>query len=154
MKNNYWKENKKVFVNSKLPNCSANNYYKPQINKVASHIDYEDDFFVPEYSNSYGANIYSNVPENLLKINNLQTSIVDCGFSIKLPVGYKICFSLESDLSNKGLFISGHSEIDHEKESRIKIFLFNVGDMVTIKHKQKLGLIWAEPIYYFEWTKL
>lgn len=153
MQNNYWNENKKIFVNSKLPNCSANDYYKPNIQKIPTEIFCEDDYFIPTYSETSESDIYLNIPEGRIRISNLGVASVDCGFYIKIPVGYRICFSLSKNWSDKGLFISGSSNIESNEKSRVKINLINFGDMVVMSHKEKLGTIRIEPAYFFEWVK-
>jgi dUTPase len=153
MKNNYWKENKKNFVNSKLPVCSANNYYKPNIQKISTEIFSDDDAFVPVYSNSFEADFYINIYESKISINNLGVATVDCGFSVKIPMGYKMCFSLDENWSSKGLFISGHGNIEPNEKSRVKINLINFGNMIVMNHGEKLGTTWIEPVYFFEWIK-
>jgi hypothetical protein len=154
MQNNYWKENKKIFVNSKLPNCPADNYYKPQIEKINVEISSDEDDFVPAYIDSNSASIYANIPNKLLKISKSDYVLIDCGFSIKTPIGYKVSFSLDSVFSNKGLILTSTPDQTHNEQFRINLGVLNLGDAVTVEHKQKIGLIWIDPVYYFEWTEI
>lgn len=150
MHENYWKEDKKVIVESKLPNCSADKYFCPEINKIKTEIFCDDSYFLPNYSGSHGANIYANLTEDFVKINNFGTILIDCGFSIKIPAGYKVCSSLNEHLSSKGLFINDNCKSN--EKSKFKINLINLGEsQVTIHHKENLGILWIEPIYYFDW---
>lgn len=157
MNDNYWSEKNKVKVSSKLPQCSANNYYKPNITSVLTKISIDEEYFLPKYSNSNSssADLFANIPEKeSIGICSFGTEIIDCGFSIQIENGYKACISIDSYWCDKGLIIMGSNQIDPQDDCRIKINVMNIGKKIlVVSHKDKIGKIWIEPIYFFEWTK-
>ena len=155
---NYWVDDKnKIKAKAKIPGCSAANYYCPPINKISTDINFEDDFFIPKYSKgSSCADIFTFLPDDNKKSIGICKSgqfTIDCGFSIKIANGYKACFSLDDSLLNKGLIINGFNQIDStENHTRVKINVLNIGEKILIlSHKDKVGKIWIEPIYFFDW---
>jgi len=155
---NYWVDTKnKNKAKAKIPGCSAANYYCPPVNKVSTNINFEDDFFIPKYAkDSSCADIFAFLPKNNKSSIGIGTSgqfTIDCGFSIKIASGYKACFSLDASLLNKGLIINGFNQIDSTQDySRVNINVLNIGEKILIlSHKDKVGKIWIEPIYFFDW---
>jgi dUTPase len=152
---NYWVENK-IKVNSKLPNCSANSYYQPLLNKVSTKIEFDEEFFMPKYQDkdSACADVYANCKDKRqIAISHLGALSLDCGFSIQISNGYKIRFELDSFWSNKGLILSETNCACSGNSTRIKLGLLNIGEkQIIINHKDKIAKIWIEPVYFFEWT--
>ena len=155
---NNWVDTKnKIKAKAKIPGCSAANYYCPPISKISTNINFEDDFFIPKYSkDSSCADLFVYMPENnknSIGIGKSGQFTVDCGFSLKIAGGYKACFSLDSSLLNKGLIINGFNQIDSTNDNtRVKINVLNIGEKILIlNYKDKVGKIWIEPIYFFDW---
>jgi|LakMenEpi03Aug12_release.lakeMendotaPanAssembly.Ray.scaffolds.fasta_scaffold205933_3 dUTPase len=149
MKNiNYWSENKKNNnVVTKLPNCAAKDYYSPSINKILTKIVPDNPDFVPVYNDYHKADIKANTLEQI-KIHKGGHSVIDCGFSLEVPLGYKICASTNLDNIKKGIFIR---DVINEN-NRIKILIINNGqDTLLINNKDVIGQIYIEPVYFFEW---
>ena len=145
---NYWTEDKKNNVNSKLPYCAAKDYYTPHINKIATKITPDSGEFIPIYSESSKADIRANTYGKQIQINKNGYSIIDCGFSIEIPAGYKISICTTCELLKQGVFL--RDMIDENK--RIKVLVINNGnESFIIEHKDLIGQIFIEPIYYFEW---
>lgn len=156
-KNNYWSEKKEsIRVNCKLPDCSASKYYKPEINSVFTKIESDDIYFIPKYENSTSscADIFANIPDKSCSaVAQFSHCLIDCGFSIKISSGYKICFELDPLWSNKGLMLVGSSYIDPDILQRLKLNVLNLGqNQIIINNKDKIGKIWIEPIYFFDWN--
>jgi len=142
MKNEYWAtKSSSIQVSSKLPASPATGYSRPEINKVAVSIDFDDEDFVPIYSEGSSADVLANLPSGDLVLPHGGSEIVDCGISLKMPAGYKVCASS----SIPGVFLSLMDA------KRIKLNAFNAGEKVILRHKQKIAKIWIEPVYFFEW---
>lgn len=151
---NYWKEDKnKSNVNAKLPGCSAKNYYNPSINKIISNIKFEDEFFVPKYSDKSTADVHvclENESSKYLFTNC--PALIDCGFSVSVPSGYKIVFALDAKFLST-LIVCGSNYIDSNEETRFKINVLNISEkLLTLNNKDKIGKIWIEPVYLFDWN--
>lgn len=147
---NFWKESPKAQVSSKLPKSPTDNYKEPNLIRVLTDIKFDDEYFIPKYSNnSTRAEIYACVPNESMMINQYGMCVVDCGFSIKIMEGYRACFCLDSNLS--GLVINGSNHIEPNEICRVKITVVNVGEKIVIKNKQTIGKIWIEPVYFFDW---
>ncbi len=152
---NYWKEENKNKANSKLPSCSAKDYYQPILNKVSTKIKAEDSYFLPKYcsSNSIYADIFVNHFDRSFAIQHLGVCDIDCGFSIEISKGYKICVELDPIWMSKGLVIVSEKSFFPNDLDKIKITVYNMGNkQVVINHKDKIARIWVEPVYFFEWT--
>lgn len=133
----------KIFVSSKLPKSPALGYVKPEIKKVAIKISSDHEDFIPTYSeDKNAADLFLNTPKELIFPKGSQ-EIIDCGFSLEVPAGYKVCVS--SVISS--VFIT---LID---SSRIKVNAINFGEEIILQYKQKIGKIWVEPVYFFDWIK-
>ena len=142
MKNEYWSsKGSAAHVSSKLPSSPATGYSRPEINKVAVSIEFDDEDFAPNYSEGSSADIFANLPSGDLFLTPGASEVVDCGVSLKIPAGYRICVSS----SIPGTFFN---LIDSK---RLKLNVFNAGEKATLRHKQNIGKIWIEPVYFFEW---
>jgi hypothetical protein len=143
MKNEYWSnENKnKIYVSSKLPPNSAVGYVKPELKKVATKIKADNNEFIPTYSSKNEADLFINLPSETLLMTTGSSEVIDCGFELEIPNGYKLCVSSQIC----GLFLN---LIDSK---RIKVNASNFGKKLILKHKQVIGKIWIEPVYFFDW---
>lgn len=144
MKNNHWaSERTGAFVTSRLPRSPAQDYVRPEMNRIATTIKGEDDFF-PKNTDSEGrSEIFAKIPEGDLKIGTGGSAVVDCGFDFSLPPGYRISVS---SLVH-GLFLS---ILDSK---RLKVFVFNLSEELVLHDRQMIGKIWIEPIYFFYWIR-
>lgn len=150
MNNNYWssKENKPV-VFSKLQPSPAKGYVSPEIKKIATKINCEDEDFIPRYNskNNYAdllINLKNNSEDSFkdLKLTYGSLETVDCGIEIEIPSGYKI----RAESSVPGIFLT------LQESKRIKVNLVSFcKEEVILHHKQVIGKLWIEPIYFFEW---
>lgn len=147
---NYWTDNKKRNnVNSKLPNCAAKNYFVPTFNKILTEIKPDDEDFVPIYcDNNSKADIKANLPEDQITLYAGGHAVIDCGFYVEVPSGYKLSVCTKSNYLHKGIFIK---DIINDN-GRIKVLIINNNEKtITIKHKDIIGEISIEPVYFFEW---
>lgn len=143
MKNDNWSVSEsRVKVSSRLPPCPATSFTAPEIKSVAIEIDADDHDFIPTYpSGENAADLLANIPNGEVSLSSGSSEIVDCGFSMKIPAGYKC--SVSSVIPN--LFMNF---LDSD---RVEVRAFNAGDETVLHHKQIIGKIWVEPVYLFEW---
>lgn len=134
----------KACVVPKIPKSQALEYVSPDIKKVAVIISSDEPEFIPAYSSDKNtADLLANIPDQRLVLSKDSSAVVDCGFSVEIPIGYKICVS--SSLS--GVFLN---LIDDKK---LKVNIMNFGQKLILQHKQKIGKIWIEPVYFFDWIQ-
>lgn len=141
MKNCSWSsEDPRVFVSSRLPKSPATDYVSPEVNRVAASIKCEDDFFAPKSSCDDGkAEIFANIDSGGVELGHGSSAVIDCGFEMELPPGYRISVSSSID----SLFLS------LADSKRIKVSVFNAGDQYVLQDRQAIGKIWIEPVYFF-----
>lgn len=138
----YWSSNESlVRVSSKLPSTPAMGYIKPDLRKVAVEILSDEEDFIPKYSDNNTADLFASLKNGDLRLATGSSDLVDCGFSIEIPAGYRIC--VESCISNVFLNLI--------ESNRIKVNIFNFGKELILQNKKKIGKIWIEPVYFFEW---
>jgi len=145
---NYWSDEKeKIDVSCKLPSCLAKDYFVPSINKILTKIKPDHQDFVPKYSDSSCADIVANTPEGLV-LAQKTSALIDCGFFIEKPIGYKIRIITNINLAQKGFYLEDHCV----ETGRVEITAFNNGqESIFINHKQVIGQMYIEPVYLFEW---
>jgi hypothetical protein len=139
VKNNVWStENPRAFVSSALPKSPAKGYVQTEVNKIALTMTADDDFFLPRCSSDGKAEIFASLPGEK-RLGNGEVSVIDCGFEISIPAGYRL--SVSSCVS--GLFLS---LLD---ANRIKVSAFNASRECVLHDRQHIGKIWIEPVYFF-----
>lgn len=140
MKNTNWSsEDRRVFATARLPKSPAMDYVRPEIRKVAIDAHADDPFFLPRCSSSDGtAEIFANIAESI-ELEHGAMAVVDCGFEMTLPAGYRISARGASDR----LFVS------LADTKRIKVSIFNAGDKCVLHNSQPIAKIWIEPVYFF-----
>lgn len=132
----------RVYVSSRLPKSPAIGYHEPDLKIISVHISADEEEFIPVYSEDKTcADLLVNLPNRDLILPFGSSEIVDCGFNVEVPPGYRICVS--SFISNIFLNL-----ID---STRIKVNVLNLGKELILQHKQKIGKIWIEPVYFFDW---
>lgn len=144
MKNDNWSASeRKVHVSSRLPPCPATDFVAPDIKRVATEIKADSEEFVPEYGPGENAAVLlANIPSGFVSFSSGSSETIDCGFSIKVPAGYKVV--AQSDIPSL-FFKLADSE-------RLKVNAFNTtSSKLVLAHKQAIGRIWIEPVYLFEW---
>lgn len=129
--------------------------------KVLAKIVADDPMFVPKYQTDGSAccDLVANVPMNSNNVRQLTivhrgTVLVDCGFSMEVPPGYKANIMARSGWATKGLIVTnGPGQIDSDYRNRIKVIVTNVGaqNPVVIQHGERIAQMSIEPVYMFEW---
>lgn len=152
-----WFEEKKNLATAMLPPNPTDNYSVFIKNNIKTKIKADHDDFIPKYQTegSACADLFVNLDNNFLSLLPNDSYLIDCGFSMELPIGYKACISARSGWASKGLIINNApGQIDSDYRGRIKICVTNISDKVlVIENKDRIGQIWIEPVYFFQWEK-
>ena len=131
-------------VAPKAPSTPARNYSRPHISKVAVALEVDELHFSPESTSGDGSAVaFANIPSGSIVLPHGGTAVVDCGFSMTIPPGYRTRVS--SAVS--GLVV----EVVESK--RFKVTVINVGSEAILEDRGAIARLWIEPIYFFEWTK-
>jgi hypothetical protein len=140
MKNCNWStEDPKAFVSSRLPKSPAMDYVRPEIRRVAASISADEEFFMPKCSASDGrAEVFANIPGDI-ELEHGAMTVVDCGFEMTLPAGYRI--------SARG--VSGGLFVSLADSKRVKISVFNGGEKCVLQDRSPIAKICIEPVYFF-----
>lgn len=143
MRNDGWKVEKQgPTVAPKIASTPAKNYSRPEISKVSVFLEVDSPEFAPSSNGLDGsALIFANIPDGTLVLPRGGTKVVDCGFTVSVPAGYRCRVS--SNL---------HGVILEAVDSkRFKVNVINLGDETTLNNRDAIGRLWVEPVYFFEW---
>jgi dUTPase len=135
----------------------AAEYSVPNILNIATNISVEEDIFVPVYKDSNMADVRVVVPAlnhqgvQAVRLNHRTVQVLDCGFNIKVPEGFRVKAEAKKAWANRGLFVS-HCYVEND---RLKLMITNIGQEtpLVVSHKESIAQIWLEPIYFFEFNK-
>lgn len=154
---------KKGTIRSVMPRSPLKDLEMPQLKKVATEIVADDPKYIP-VSNDKNVSVVDLIanlePDHTggkrLALSHRATVVIDCGFSIKLPISYRALVKAQPDWASKGLIITdGPSMIGPNNTTRVKVTVTNVGkEIVVINDGDKIAQMWVEPSYAFEWITL
>lgn len=129
--------------------------------KVLCKILVDDPMFLPQYQTDGSANcdLVANIPQNANGVKQITvvhrgTVLIDCGFSIEVPPGYKANVMARSGWATKGLIVTnGIGQIDSDYRGRVKVIVTNVGaqNPVVIQHGERIAQMSIDPVYTFNW---
>jgi hypothetical protein len=126
----------------KPPSTPAKDYSRPSVMKVAVAVKADSEEFMPTACDASGAcDIVANIPSGEIRMNEGSTSVIDCGFSIEIPPGYRC--SVSSSIS--GLIL------EMVEAQRFKVNAINLGQATILRDRDVIGRIWIEPVHFFEW---
>lgn len=132
----------------------AASYLNPNLYSVATKIVVDDLEFLPRYQTAGAAcvDLKAYIKEKIT-LPHRCTEVIDCGFSMQIPPGYKACVSARSGLASKGLIISNSpGQIDSDYRGRVKVIATNVGkEIIVIEPGFRIAQMWIEPVYTFDW---
>jgi len=129
-------------ANPRLPDSPAKGYSRPEITKVAVAIESDEADFMPTSSAADGsAGIVANIPSGSVVMPEGGSLVVDCGFAVEMPKGYRCRVAS----SIKGVFL----EVVDSK--RFKVNAINLGRETILHDRESIGRIWIEPVHFFEW---
>jgi dUTP pyrophosphatase len=82
------------------------------------------------------------------------TVMIDCGFSMAIPPGFKACISARSGHAKAGLLIpNAPGQIDQDYRGRVVVLLTNVSrQLMIVEHGERFAQMWLEPVYRFGWV--
>jgi len=80
--------------------------------------------------------------------------VIDCGFSVAIPDGFKLCVSMRSGLASQGLFIlNSPGQIDSDYRGPVKVIVANFShSIITIQDGDRFAQCWLEPVYKADWS--
>lgn len=140
MSQDIWKDERPVAASPRLSRSPAKNYYAPELKSVGVKIEFVDPFFEPKPQAQDGKSaVFANLPNKSCIIPKGGQFILDCGFSLIPPTGYRVNFSC--------CILGMISEL--VESERFKVNLMNLGEETILSNKQQVGKMWLEPIYFF-----
>lgn len=121
----------------------AKGYSRPEILRVAVELKADSDEFRPSPCDPEGSSgIVANIPDGEIVIPHCGSAVIDCGFGVKLPAGYRC--RVKSYMSSLVFEV-----VDLK---RFKVHATNLGSETILSHGESIGRIWIEPVHFFEWT--
>lgn len=105
--------------------------------------------FMPKTENGL-TYAFSNVPVSIagnrqIAMVHRNCSTVDCGFSVKVPEGYKLILDLADELKDHGLEVYKNVITG---ENRATLSLRNLGrEIAVVNHRDRVATMRIEPIY-------
>jgi hypothetical protein len=122
----------------------AKEYSRPELSRVSVGLEADDDSFAPGPSDRFGMSVVcAKIPSGSMRISEGGHAVVDCGFGISIPPGYRVRVS--------GVVPGLAAEV-HDT-GRFRLSLVNLGGETILNDGQQIGLIWVEPVCYFDWTQ-
>ncbi len=94
--------------------------------------------------------VYANVPFSIngnrqYAMVHRNSSTIDCGFSAKVPEGYKLVLDLLPDLKDHGLEVYKNTIVG---EGRVTLSVRNLGrEIAVVNHRDRVAALRIEPIY-------
>lgn len=151
------KETKKPVVKAtkSREKSPATDYFQPPVFRIGTTIVSDTPEFKPlSKENGKYCEVFLNTVQrsmNQVQLNHRATEVLDFGCKIDLPPGYKINGNVNSSYSALGL-VCCSVYLDDEK--RLKFIVTNSGKQtpIILKEKESVGVIWIEPVYYFNWN--
>jgi dUTP pyrophosphatase len=144
---------------------------EPVSNKILTKIIVDDPKFTPQYQTEDAAccDLIANL-ETPVSLAHRCGVLVDCGFSMEIPVGYKAVIVGRSGLSSKGLVVpnapvrafgpwehidlmipNSPGQIDSDYRGRVKVFLLNVGrEIMVVKPGDRVAQMYIEEVKKFD----
>jgi dUTPase len=141
------KPKKKVEVSTILPRNPVCDYVQPVLHKIATEIVVDDSGFIPQYQDGSSAYVDLISSSPTVKLAHRGIATIDCGFTMKLPSGYKAIITTNAELANKGLMVAtGYYQ------GRVKVVVINQGrEIIVINHGDRFAQMCLEPVYLFDW---
>jgi dUTPase len=144
-------------VSTAVKKSICEKYTAPNLFSIATEISSEESIFIPVYKETNVADVRVVVPAlnhqgvQAVRLNHRTVQVLDCGFTIKVPAGFKVKAEAKKAWANRGLLIT-HAFIE---DDRLKLMLTNIGQEtpLVISHQESVAQIWLEPVYFFDWNK-
>jgi hypothetical protein len=94
--------------------------------------------------------LVANVPFSIagnrqIALSHRNWATIDCGFSAKVPEGYKLVLELSPDHKDHGLEVYKNTIVG---ENRVNLSVRNLGrEIAVVNHRDRIALARIEPIY-------
>jgi dUTPase len=132
------------------------------IQLTASHCD-NPEKYLPIYKSNACAELVACIPPNIydkvdigsqIKFGFRTLSVINCGFSVAVPNGFKLCISLIDTLASQGMFLTNSpAQISSDNHENVKVIIANFShSIITIKDGDVFAQCWLEPVYKAEWN--
>lgn len=127
-------------------------------NVVSVKIKADDPRFVPQYQTEGAANVdlVANVSPDVhgnkqLTLTSRTMTMVDVGFSMELPAGWKAEVSARSGWAKRGLVVTNApGQIDEDYRGRVCVLVANLGkEILVINDGDRIGQMWPTPVHKF-----
>lgn len=120
----------------------AKGYSRPEVAKVAVVLEADSEEFKPSPCDQEGSSgIVANIPGGEMVIPHGGSAVIDCGFGMNLPAGYRCRV--------KCYMSALVFEVVELK--RFKVHATNLGGETILRHGDPIGRIWIEPVYLLNW---
>ncbi len=125
---------------------------------VKTDIVVDDPMFLPKYATDGSANVdlVANVPPDTTgrKIATIPPGrcvMIDCGFSMAIPKGWKACVSARSGHAKAMMIVpNAPAQLDSDFRGRPLVLIANVGkNMMMVEHGERFAQMWIEPSWRF-----
>jgi dUTPase len=139
-----------------LPSSPAQDFYNPDLFNVKTEVKADDSKFIPKYEeDSAVADLFANPPadvngQKVFRLPYRSSVLVDCGFEVELPNGYKATITAHPDFAARGLIVPESPRII--KKGRVQVPVINVGkEIIVIQEGDSFARMSLEPVYMFDW---
>jgi dUTPase len=121
---------------------------------VSTKVISEDNFFDPSNQSKIKTiELYIFSPDKDIVLRHFGTNTVYCGFKIQVSPGYRVSFCINSYWSEKGIVINGPNYLDCQEQISFNINILNLSEKIVIlKNKDRIGKMWLEPVYTFDFN--
>jgi hypothetical protein len=139
------KEKKKGTCSAILPLSPVTKMTNPNLHNIAVEIKADEELFEPKYLNDTNYVILkANLP-SIIRIPFRGTIEIDCGFSVKLPPGFRYVVHPTNEMAAKGVILKESSN-----KERVCVYLTNIGkEILPFEKGQAFALMTIEPVYFF-----
>ncbi len=122
----------------------ARDYSRPEVARVSVRLEADDPSFAPGPPDRFGSSeIYAKLPAGSMMVPEGGSAVVDCGFSLSLPPGYRV----RAASLVQGLFV------DVQETDRFRIRVMNLGAETILNDGQRICSISVEPVCFFDWDR-
>lgn len=147
-----------LFANSEGPILVP---VKIKVDPPATYQGREIDW-TPAYQTEGSAcvDLVANIPPDFTQqrrvtLHPRQSTMIDCGFSMALPPGYKAEVSARSGHAKAMLIVANApGQVDSDFRGRVMVIVANIGKQtMTVEHGERFAQMWLDRVYRFEWDK-
>lgn len=122
----------------------AKEYSRPSVERVSVGLEVDDPFFSPSPSDPNGCSrVRARIPSGSIVIPEGGHAVVDCGFGIGLPPGYRV----RASSLVPGLIV----EVVELRGFRLSVV--NLGDETILNDGQQIVSMWVEPVCFLDWIQ-